>query len=73
MMHTRNATTHARQRNDEKMFNNNEIETIIARIDETHNNELTIVDVANTTINNARDDDARDDDMRVRDMFVSTL
>ena len=72
MMHTRNATTHARQRNDEKMFNNNEIETIIARIDETHNNELTIIDVANTTFT-TRDDDTTRDEIDVCDMFALTL
>ena len=73
MMHTRNATTHARQRNDEKMFNNNEIEMIVNMIDETTNNDaLTIVDVANTTFT-TRDDDATRDEIDVCDMFALTL
>lgn len=54
------------------MFNNNEIETIIARIDETNNDALTIIDVATTTFA-TRDDNDDDDDMTTRDMMISCM
>jgi len=54
------------------MFNNNEIETIIARIDETTNNDIVIIDVANTTFT-TRDDDTTRDEIDVCDMFALTL
>ena len=73
MIITRTQQRNARQRNDEKMNNttnntHDEIDTIIDAIFD--NNEITIIDVANTFANNTHDAITHNDDNNDEHFYI---